>query len=151
MKTHPLLVVGAIIVSAGAGYYFRSAFPTPFFANDPAAGKAAPEEAVGESARLERTLEAIEAENDIGREIERREEELLARMAADTRLERAGLTNRAPMLVDKVSAEPFYNDLAPHGEWLRTDDYGDVWQPREAQDPNWRPYTNGGWAYPTSG
>jgi hypothetical protein len=34
--------------------------------------------------------------------------------------------------------------LANQGTWIKTDDYGYVWQPTES-DPNWRPYTYGHW------
>lgn len=41
----------------------------------------------------------------------------------------------------------FYTKLESHGEWRETSDYGYVWQPREAQSRNWRPYTDGHWVY----
>lgn len=45
------------------------------------------------------------------------------------------------------SYSTFYTKLEPHGDWRETSDYGYVWQPREAQSRNWRPYTNGHWVY----
>jgi hypothetical protein len=45
----------------------------------------------------------------------------------------------------------FYSKLEPHGEWRQTSNYGYVWQPREAQSLNWRPYTNGRWVYTDAG
>ena len=44
-----------------------------------------------------------------------------------------------------VAAE-FYDELAPHGDWLRTDAYGDVWRPSNVNHAVWRPYTDGTWA-----
>ena len=37
------------------------------------------------------------------------------------------------------------------GDWRETSDYGFVWQPREAEDRNWRPYTDGRWVYTDAG
>lgn len=45
------------------------------------------------------------------------------------------------------SYSTFYTKLESHGDWRETSDYGYVWQPREAQSRNWRPYTNGHWVY----
>jgi hypothetical protein len=46
----------------------------------------------------------------------------------------------------------FYTKLEPYGAWLETNDYGYVWQPREAEGSrNWRPYTNGRWTYTDAG
>ena len=46
----------------------------------------------------------------------------------------------------------FYQKLDPYGEWRETNDYGYVWQPREAeQSPEWRPYTEGRWVYSDAG
>jgi hypothetical protein len=41
----------------------------------------------------------------------------------------------------------FYTRLEPYGEWFETNDYGYVFQPRQAQSRNWRPYTSGHWVY----
>lgn len=41
----------------------------------------------------------------------------------------------------------FYTALEPHGEWLEVGQYGYVWQPNEASDPRWRPYTDGRWVF----
>ena len=51
----------------------------------------------------------------------------------------------------EVSIEFFYENLAPHGDWLATEDYGYVWQPTLARDPGWAPYADGYWAYTDSG
>jgi hypothetical protein len=40
----------------------------------------------------------------------------------------------------------FHDSLAPHGDWLHNDRYGEVWAPRHL-DHGWRPYTRGRWAY----
>lgn len=40
----------------------------------------------------------------------------------------------------------FYRELAPHGPWFETAEYGYVWQPEIAsRSPQWRPYTDGRW------
>src|SRR5438046_1484143 len=43
-----------------------------------------------------------------------------------------------------VSFQTFYDQLASEGTWIKSDDYGYVFQPTE-NDPNWRPYTYGHW------
>jgi hypothetical protein len=45
----------------------------------------------------------------------------------------------------------FYRKLEPYGAWRETNDYGYVWQPREAEDRSWRPYTDGRWVYTDAG
>ena len=40
----------------------------------------------------------------------------------------------------------FYDDLKPYGEWVSHKTYGTVWYPRHVPR-NWRPYTDGHWAY----
>jgi hypothetical protein len=46
----------------------------------------------------------------------------------------------------------FYERLQPEGHWLEESNYGYVWQPSVAeQDENWRPYTDGHWAYTDRG
>src|ERR1043166_2251478 len=46
-----------------------------------------------------------------------------------------------------VSVDFFYNNLSG-GNWIEVGDYGYGWQPAVAQsDPNWRPYSDGYWAY----
>ena len=50
------------------------------------------------------------------------------------------------------SYDTFYRKLEPHGAWRESVDYGYVWQPRAAQQShNWRPYTDGRWAYTDAG
>jgi len=46
-----------------------------------------------------------------------------------------------------VSVDLFYNNLSG-GNWIEVADYGYGWQPDVAvSDPNWRPYSDGYWAY----
>jgi hypothetical protein len=48
---------------------------------------------------------------------------------------------------DDVSIDFFYNNLSG-GNWIEVGDYGYGWQPDIAvSDPNWRPYSDGYWAY----
>lgn len=49
-----------------------------------------------------------------------------------------------------VSVNLFYDNLSG-GNWYDVSDYGYVWQPDVAGDPNWRPYTDGYWAYTDQG
>src|SRR5205809_63809 len=45
-----------------------------------------------------------------------------------------------------VSVNFFYDNLNG-GNWYQVADYGYVWQPDAATSPDWRPYTDGYWAY----
>jgi hypothetical protein len=46
-----------------------------------------------------------------------------------------------------ISVDFFYNNLSG-GNWLEVEGYGYGWQPDIAvSDPNWRPYSDGYWAY----
>jgi hypothetical protein len=46
----------------------------------------------------------------------------------------------------------FYDRLQPEGRWFEDETYGYVWQPAVAErDDNWRPYTDGHWAYTDRG
>jgi len=50
-----------------------------------------------------------------------------------------------------VSIDFFYNNLSG-GNWIEVADYGYGWQPDVAvNDPNWRPYADGYWAYTDEG
>jgi uncharacterized protein DUF6600 len=50
-----------------------------------------------------------------------------------------------------VSIDFFYNNLSG-GNWIEVGDYGYCWQPDvAANDPNWRPYADGYWAYTDDG
>ncbi len=47
-----------------------------------------------------------------------------------------------------VSVDFFYNNLNTGGSWVDAGDYGYAWQPEIAvSNRNWRPYTDGNWAY----
>lgn len=47
-----------------------------------------------------------------------------------------------------VSIDFFYNNLTTGGSWVEVGDYGYCWQPSIAVSNNdWRPYTDGYWAY----
>lgn len=69
--------------------------------------------------------------------------------------ERRQVTERTETRTEQRSTASygmFYEKLEPHGEWRETDDYGYVWQPREAENArDWRPYTEGRWAYSDAG
>jgi hypothetical protein len=47
---------------------------------------------------------------------------------------------------DDVSIDFFYDNLSG-GNWYQVTDYGYVWQPDAATNTDWRPYTDGYWAY----
>jgi hypothetical protein len=51
-----------------------------------------------------------------------------------------------------ASFQTFYNQLGSDGSgnWIQSDQYGYVFQPN-VTDPNWAPYTNGGWVYSDAG
>ena len=51
-----------------------------------------------------------------------------------------------------VSLNFFYDNLSPYGGWIDTVDYGYVFQPNVAvSNSDWRPYTDGYWAYTDAG
>ena len=51
----------------------------------------------------------------------------------------------------EVSVDFFYNNLSG-GNWIDVEGYGYGWQPDVAvNDPNWRPYADGYWAYTDDG
>ncbi len=48
----------------------------------------------------------------------------------------------------EVSLDLFYDNLSPHGSWIEVADYGYAFQPSVAvSNPDWRPYSDGYWAY----
>ena len=56
-----------------------------------------------------------------------------------------------PVKAADVSIDFFYNNLSG-GNWIEAADYGYGWQPDVAvNDPNWRPYADGYWAYTDDG
>lgn len=51
-----------------------------------------------------------------------------------------------------VNIEFFYDSLSPFGDWVFVEDYGYCFQPFvTVEDPEWRPYTDGQWAYTDAG
>jgi hypothetical protein len=62
-----------------------------------------------------------------------------------------GVSREIPESRGPKSYDMFYTKLERFGEWRETSDYGYVWQPREAQSRDWRPYTNGHWVYSDAG
>lgn len=52
----------------------------------------------------------------------------------------------------EVSLNFFYDNLADQGSWIEVGDYGYCFQPNVAvDDPTWRPYADGYWAYTDAG
>jgi hypothetical protein len=52
----------------------------------------------------------------------------------------------------EVSLDFFYDNLADQGSWIEVGDYGYCFQPNVAvDDPSWRPYADGYWAYTDAG
>ncbi|HEY2711963.1 MAG TPA: DUF6600 domain-containing protein [Chthoniobacterales bacterium] len=48
----------------------------------------------------------------------------------------------------EVSLDFFYDNLSPYGSWIDVDDYGYCFQPNVAvNNSDWRPYSDGYWAY----
>jgi hypothetical protein len=48
----------------------------------------------------------------------------------------------------EISLNFFYDNLSPYGNWIEVADYGYCFQPNVAvNNPNWRPYADGYWAY----
>lgn len=98
-------------------------------------------------------------------DIAAREKELAAKQSADTSAVESRQSNserettrstrteeRAPRDYDRDrrptgSYDTFYTKLDTYGDWRETSDYGYVFQPRQAQSRNWRPYTDGRWVY----
>jgi hypothetical protein len=76
--------------------------------------------------------------------------------------EQPALTAEEPVETEKPSSRSengstatygmFYEKLDPYGEWRETNEYGYVWQPREAESSrDWKPYTEGHWVYSDAG
>src|SRR5450432_3985650 len=52
----------------------------------------------------------------------------------------------------EVSVNFFYDNLSAQGTWMEVGDYGYCFQPNVAvNNPNWRPYADGYWAYTDAG
>jgi len=57
-----------------------------------------------------------------------------------------------PVVSTDASYQTFYDDLSPYGAWIAMPGYGYVWQPTATtQNPGWRPYTLGRWAFTDQG
>ncbi|MDP9003325.1 MAG: hypothetical protein M3N12_00885 [Verrucomicrobiota bacterium] len=69
----------------------------------------------------------------------------------ETTTRRDRVTSETTERRSSASYGTFYRKLEPYGAWRDTSDYGYVWQPREAEDRNWRPYTEGHWVYTDAG
>jgi hypothetical protein len=53
---------------------------------------------------------------------------------------------------DTGTAQNFYDDLDPYGDWIETPDYGYVFRPSLAlRSSAWRPYEDGRWVYTDDG
>src|SRR4051812_41770321 len=52
----------------------------------------------------------------------------------------------------EVSLDFFYDNLSSQGSWIEVADYGYCFQPNVAvNNPDWRPYSDGYWAYTDAG
>ena len=56
----------------------------------------------------------------------------------------------APAKAANVSFDFFYSNLSPHGSWMVSSSYGNVWQPR-VYNTDWNPYYDGHWVYTDCG
>lgn len=56
----------------------------------------------------------------------------------------------ATQAAGSISVDFFYDQLGDYGDWVEVGDYGYGWQPRGV-DPDWRPYSDGRWAYTDAG
>ena len=78
--------------------------------------------------------------------------ETAARLAAE---ERERKEREAREMAEKAGQQArsqqttafFFDALDPFGDWVQIDRYGYAFRPREAKNPNWRPYTDGSWVY----
>jgi hypothetical protein len=46
-----------------------------------------------------------------------------------------------------LSIDFFYDNIGDGGNWIEAGEYGYCWQPSVASNANWRPYSDGYWAY----
>ncbi|MEY2562061.1 MAG: hypothetical protein QOH88_254 [Verrucomicrobiota bacterium] len=100
-------------------------------------------------------------------DLEAREKAVADKEAATTTMATTTVTEPTPAERETVTRErvtsetterrssasygTFYRKLEPYGAWRDTATYGYVWQPREAEDRSWRPYTDGHWVYTDAG
>lgn len=60
----------------------------------------------------------------------------------------AAITPAEAQAYGDVSFDAFHDQLSGYGDWLYSDRWGEVWRPsQQDQDPAWRPYSVGHWAY----
>ena len=52
----------------------------------------------------------------------------------------------SPARATDVSFDFYYSNLSPHGSWMASAEYGEVWQP-DVYDDDWNPYYDGHWVY----
>src|SRR5215204_2168535 len=93
-------------------------------------------------------------------ELDARETALAENEAKSSRAAATAIPRVTPQTESRISTsdtdearsyDTFYRKLEPYGAWRESSDYGYVWQPREAQRRDWRPYTDGRWAYTDAG
>ncbi|MGB2987898.1 MAG: DUF6600 domain-containing protein [Phycisphaerae bacterium] len=58
----------------------------------------------------------------------------------------ASSTEAQPAVGVQLDIGFFYDELAPHGDWVLVERHGWVWTPHNVP-PGWRPYTVGRWVY----
>ncbi|MHA3775092.1 DUF6600 domain-containing protein [Verrucomicrobiota bacterium sgz303538] len=102
------------------------------------------------AAESERERQRLEVERQ--KLLREREQLADARKAAEEKASSAErradeTARRADRERQERTIDLFYTALEPHGEWLEVGQYGYVWQPSEASDPRWRPYTDGRWVF----
>lgn len=118
-------------------------------------------------AEIEREVQqrlATEHQQQEQQQLAQREADVAARERAAAESERqtplptvTSARSQAPEIAASNETQPnpsydlFYTKLEPYGEWLETENYGYVYRPREASRGDWRPYTNGQWAYTDAG
>ncbi len=116
--------------------------------------KLAAEHQADEQQRLGQTQADLDA-----REKALADKEAAAAMRTPTATPRVAQSSATPRRARETSERrstasygTFYRKLEPYGAWRETNDYGYVWQPRQAeQSRGWRPYTDGHWVYTDAG
>jgi hypothetical protein len=65
-------------------------------------------------------------------------------------IEEKPVAQAAPPQQETPTMEKFQQTLSPHGRWVNTPEYGQVWVPNNV-GRRWRPYTKGRWVYTDHG
>jgi len=101
-----------------------------------------------ENAQAQAALEEERAQLERDRTVwlEKQAAELAASEAKARKREKSAASSVTPSLPATADYSLFYSDLAPHGRWFDSPDYGYVWQPAVASSIDWQPYTVGSWA-----